>query len=112
MHETIRSQLTFSGKSDCERYEPNPFLKTASKCKHCMCPLIAHRSEAVSDEDILLHLKVEAGKEGTEILRHDGGGHLYLGGSGASSPSFVEKKYISKVVICAVNSIGVVLLIF
>ena len=50
--EEIRLQITLSGSSDCERYEANPFLKTVSKCKHCMLPIVNHRGDSVTDDDL------------------------------------------------------------
>eukprot|EP01129_Flabellula_baltica_P002508 TRINITY_DN12321_c0_g1_i1.p1 TRINITY_DN12321_c0_g1~~TRINITY_DN12321_c0_g1_i1.p1 ORF type:complete len:233 (-),score=45.85 TRINITY_DN12321_c0_g1_i1:36-734(-) len=98
---SIRSQIQFLEQSDCDKFEQNPFIKIQSKCKHCQAPLLSHKGESVSDEDILIYLKIEAGKYGTHVYQHASGGNMYLGGTGASSPGFIADKEISSVVNCA-----------
>ena len=42
-------QLTFSGESECELFEPNPFKRDV--CRACMQKIVAHKRSAVASEE-------------------------------------------------------------
>eukprot|EP01128_Nolandella_sp_AFSM9_P007145 TRINITY_DN3831_c0_g1_i1.p1 TRINITY_DN3831_c0_g1~~TRINITY_DN3831_c0_g1_i1.p1 ORF type:complete len:243 (+),score=34.14 TRINITY_DN3831_c0_g1_i1:42-731(+) len=100
---SVRSQLTFSGASQCEEFSANPFVNHDSKCRNCLHHLTSHRSEAVTEAQITIYLKQQAGKGASLVFTSKNGGRIYLGGSTASLRPFLEEKDVRCVVNCAAS---------
>jgi len=99
---TLKRQLVFSAKTDCPRFNANPFVKGDSICKDCQKHLRDHRAEAVTEADIATFAKQELGHLGTYLISHPtSGAKLFVGGIGACSAKFVKSEKVSRFVNCA-----------
>lgn len=107
---SLKTQMTFTGTAaDCDEFVLNKFalnMKNAKvKCQSCSAALGDHRADAVSEDDVAVHLAhLEAASGANCVLpEQEGGdgiglaGKVFLGGRESSLNPFVEKNQIRRV---------------
>eukprot|EP01063_Lacrimia_lanifica_P032754 TRINITY_DN5651_c0_g3_i1.p1 TRINITY_DN5651_c0_g3~~TRINITY_DN5651_c0_g3_i1.p1 ORF type:complete len:230 (+),score=97.19 TRINITY_DN5651_c0_g3_i1:75-764(+) len=97
----MSSQVYMTGKSDCEKWEPNPFKQ--DKCKNCGCALPDHTEAAVTAADVEAYVAFLNTKQpcNTVLDAAGGQGKLLLGGVAGCGEKNVEKHGIKAIVQCA-----------
>jgi protein-tyrosine phosphatase len=98
------NQVQLSGVLPCKAFRLHKMMLNVKNakvvCIECGGPLLDHRADACSEEDVFAYLAhVEGHDGGNEILAEDGGlGALWCGSRGASLRPFVLKHKVGAVV--------------